>query len=214
MSKKQIIKCVVFSFCVMAMACIWPLCVFRRTINEDAVAKSDWKVTDKIIEYGEPLEQFFVAQTSRLQYIAFTVETTGEFSKDDVLKFELIDPEGNIFLKQDVLLTEIDSCKYYYVPIKKWLKKGSEYSFRLSVDNSLNGVVRGMYTEVLENSAAACASFWIGIMEIPGETQTRYGYGFPMNIKNTICIWAFFITIGMTVSKMLERVQAKDEKLA
>lgn len=213
MKINQIVQFVVIALCVIAMGCIWPFCIFRRTVNVDAVAESDWRTTERMIELGEPMEQFFIAQTRRLQYIAFVVETTGNFSEDDVLTFEFINPKGKVILRQEIPITEIESCKYCYVPVNKWLKKGREYSFRISMDNSVNGEIRGMYAEVPGNSATGGTGLTVGEMQIAGETQTRYGYGFPMNIKNTICIWAFLLTIGLTLFNILKGVHKSDEKL-
>ena len=214
MKRYQIVQLVIIALCVIAMGCIWPFCIFRRNMNVDAVAESDWRTTDEIIESGEPLEQFFIARTSRLQYIAFVVETVGTFSEDDVLMFELVNANGEIIANKAIPVTEIESYKYCYVPVNKWLRKGKEYSFRLSVDSCLNGEVRGMYAEIPGNSTTEATGLAIGEMQLTGETQTRYGYGFPMNIKNTICIWAFFLTIGLTISNVLKGVWAKDEKMA
>lgn len=213
MKYNKMIRIGVMVLCAVIICCVWPVCIFRRTMNVDAVAVVDWKSTANIASSNENLEQFFIAQTSRLEYIAIVVECYGDFQEDDSLFFELCDSDGEIVVSDNISFDDIESNKYYYIPIGKWITKGEEYSYRLSVSENCKGEMHGVYTEQSEGGTGS-TRYVVGDLLIDGEAYTRYGYGYPMNIKNVICIWAFILTIGLTICNALKGVTEKDEKVA
>lgn len=200
--KKTAVRNLIVLMTLALMLCVWPLCLVRRTTMLSSNISMPYLSTEQYLRADAPLAQTFTAQTSRLEAIEFAVDYDGALPEDGAFVFELCDSKGNVITNREVGFAEIDSFHFYPVSINQWINKGEEYTFSISVAEDYDNLLRGVYTVATEPCAAGNQSLYLGEEKLDGYALTRYSYGFPFNIKNIGCIWAFLITCSILLSRL------------
>lgn len=211
---KKITRIFIVILAGIMMLCVWPICLIRKAANIDSALGIEYGVTEAFIAENQPYEQFFIAQTEKLNGIAFVVEYQEELPKDGTVHFDLSDKNGYIFFSRDIAFEEIGNKSFCMVTVNKWLKKGQEYSYRLSVEKKYEGFLRGVYTRQTDEHAKGSLQLRIGNDTVEGQGLARYEYGTPLNIKNVVCLWAFILTIAVSAFQLTIGEHGEDEKSA
>ena len=65
-------------------------------------------------------------------------------------------------------------------------------------------MLRGVYTAATDPCTVGNQGLYLGEEKIDGYALTRYSYGFPLNIKNIACIWAFLMSCSILLCHLFE----------
>lgn len=197
---KRIVGAIVMILTVAAMLCVWPICLARRSTEVATMVGAQYCKTEETLRQGGTLEQTFVAQESVLYGISFAVGFDVPLPEEGKLLFSLEEAEsGEILTSCEISFEELEDCCYYYVKVGRYIKKGAEYKYILTVPDVRTGIIRGLYTIEPGQEPAGSQLFVCNGKNIAGQAVTAYDYGFPLNIKNIVCIWAFILVIGLTL---------------
>ena len=201
----------VLAACVGIMLCVWPFCLIRRMQGVYPRLDGSFAGTGERITQEKALEQSFCAQTGYLGSVSIDVGYDVE-EPEGYLYFELLDENGKCLAEKEIRLSEIVSRTYYDIPVKKWINKGKTYRIRLTSDQACAGQVYGIYTTIPEEHAPGSLQMTMGGEYIDGQAAVWYEYGYPLNIKNVACIWAFLAILcimlcGREASLRLQRFQ-------
>lgn len=196
---KKILKVSIVIISIVAMLCVWPICLVRETeIISSSLTSQEYGASEQYVSQEMPYIQSFEAQTSRLDWIEFKLlfeqdisTLTGKFD------FKLMDKNDKVIFEQEVAAAEYKSF-FWHVDINKWLHKGEVYRFVITVEKDLEGIFSGFYTVNEEEHAVGSAGLMIGEQQIAGQGVARYGYGVPISINNILCLWAFILTVGIS----------------
>lgn len=173
--------------------------------------------TEAGLAHDTPYSQTFVAQESKLENIIFILGWNVEqLPEDGFLQFELLDSEDQCILREEIGFSDVVRYGFTTAPVKKWIHKGQEYTFRLSVKEEYDDLFYGVYTMEQEHHAPGNINFCMGDLLIEGQSLSGYGYGYPLNIKNVVCLWGFLLAITLSICSMIgscEVVSKGTEKL-
>lgn len=113
--------------------------------------------------------------------------------------FTLFDAQGGEVLSREIDFTNIDDGCFCLLEVGQWIHKGEEYTFSICVSEEYDNLFYGIYT--VEPSQAAPGSVMLSIGEeaVAGQALTRYCYGYPLNSKNVVCLWAFLLICGLSL---------------
>lgn len=174
----------VLACCIALCICVYPLCLMRRDINIDAAPQGPYIETES---EAQELRQFFVAQSSYLSELDFDIVFPDGKPDTGELTITIMDGDGKVVVEKAVPLSNVNDGAYTPVSVGKWIKKGSLYSYVVS-----GGVIfRAVYAPDGESDAAGSGALYFDGELIEGKAVARYVYGFPLNVKNIICLWAF-----------------------
>lgn len=91
------------------------------------------------------------------------------------------------------------------------MRKDQTYCYRLSlVGETGNNKFYGLYTTAEEEHAPGSIKFSMGEKDINGQAVSRYYYGYPLNIKNVVCIWAFLITLACVCCNLIGKEEVTE----
>lgn len=186
----------VILFIFILCACVFPISLIRKSVDVDFTMNYDHYVkTDLNIQY---FKQTFVAQTSYLNMIAFDVGISGEISGEENLVICIMDEQSQKILAEiSVPIQDVNDEAYTYVPVKKWIRKGKLYSVSVTAEGSERFSV--VYSTETAEAALADQILYLEGEPVYGKAVLRFAYGFPLNIKNVLCLWAFIVTVGLSV---------------
>lgn len=201
---KRKLRVVFMLFCFVMMLCVWPFCVVRKEVVVTSALNVGYGYTEPRITYEHPYSQRFIAQTAKLEKIMFVVGYDVEkLPEAGVMHFELLDADNEIIVSKNVNFSEIINHTFCDVSINKWISQGEEYIFRLSVEKQYDNLFYGIYTLEPEHHAPGSRSLVIGDFLAEGQGLAGYEYGYPLNIKNVMCLWGFLLTIGLSSCSLL-----------
>lgn len=185
-------KSFVMLVCFMLMLCIWPFCLVRKEVVQTSVLTAKYAGTEQRITKNAPLQQTFIAQTSRLEKILILLERDSDVEivpNEGALRFELLNSEGETIFDGKIDFSEMNWGEFHTIPIHRWIRAGQEYTYRISVEEKYDGIFYGIYTTEVQQHAMGSLVFYIGDVLIDGQSFAGYGYGYPLNIKNVLCLW-------------------------
>lgn len=188
----------VLVICLGIMLCVWPFCLIRRIQDIYPRLDGSFAAAGERISQEAALEQSFCAQAGYLDSISIDVGYDAQ-EPEGYLHFELLTENGKCLSEKEIRLSEMTSRTYYEIPVKKWIRKGETYCIRLTADRACAGLAYGIYTSVPGEHAPGSLQLTMGGESIDGQAAVWYRYGYPLNIKNVACIWAFLATICITV---------------
>lgn len=196
---KSIIRFILFTLTILLMLSVWPLCLIRKTVEVSSNMNTTYGITERYICHDVPFVQHFEAQTSKLDYFDFkffseldTASMNGKFY------ITLADKNGGAITEKEIGLSDIN-IYFWHVDINERLKKGEKYTISITVDEEFDNIFKSYYTTKPEDDAPGSIFMCIGEEIVDGQGLVRYGYGYPLNVKNIICIWSFIITIGLSL---------------
>lgn len=200
---KKAAETVVILCMIALLLCVFPVSLVRKNKNIDPAMNGSIVVTDFQVW---DLKQTFVAQTDFLEEIAFDVvllEWGGaNASTEENLLIRLRDEKTQkILVEKRMSIQDIQDGAYTYVQIKKWVRKGRLYSISVMAEGP-EGFAAVYITEDAEASLGSPILCFEG-EPVEGQAMIRYVYGFPLNIKNVLCLWAFILTVGLSVLEIL-----------
>lgn len=181
------------------MVCVWPLCLVRKTVDVSSDMASGYGKTEQFVSQETPYIQTFVAQTAKLEYIQFSLAFEKDISVlDGAVYVKLVDEDEKVIVEKELPFEKFS--KYFWeVDVNKWIVKGEEYKVIVTVDEKYSDIFRGTYTLAPEHDAPGNVSLYMGHEKIGGQGLICYGYGYPLNIKNVVCLWAFILTVGLSI---------------
>lgn len=187
-------------FIVIIMAilgiCVFPLCLVRKDTDIYPALNIVYENTD---DAGSELKQTFVAQTGYLSEIAFDIAFPGEKPDTGSLIFR-IQEEGEhpkVLMETQLALETVNHSAFTSVSVDKWLKKGKLYSYTIIPQEGTEAAFQAVYTVRPEDASAGNQTLYFDGKTIAGQAVTKYVYGFPLNWRNVICLWAFIAMIGL-----------------
>lgn len=201
-------KGIVIAGCIIAMLAIWPISLVRRDRALSSMAEIEYSYTQEYITETEGLVQRFQPQTSRLEKIAVVLGFYDEITEGR-LNFVLLDENNKIIVSHTIEAKDLKPFSYYDIPVKKWVDKDKIYTYRITADKDSSGKFFGVYTGMEGTHAQGSIDMRIGGQEIVGQAVTSYTYGYPLNVKNVICLWAFGAEIGMILCSMIDKAGRK-----
>ncbi len=203
---KKVVRSIIIIATAIFMLCVWPLCIVRKEIGIYPQQGISYAETEQYITADSSYMQTFTAQTEKLNGITVILNQMVELSKVDFL-VELIDEEGKQVYSKQLNLCEMGN----QIPVNKWLKKGREYTIKVSVPEEANGAFKCPYTVKEEQHAVGSKEFRIGEQVIDGQAVVLYEYAFPLNAKNIACLWAFILIIGISLYGLVQGENRDEE---
>lgn len=191
---------VVFLCTVLLCIIVFPVSLVRKEETVDPVLNTEYGRT----ENGHAMTQIFQAQSSYLEGIAFDIGFSDGKPLEGSLIFTLKreDKEEVIFEKA-IELTEINDGLFTYVPVKRWISKGQVYSYSIASSDDI-AEFQAIHTLSDDEAALGSKTLYFQGESVNGQAVTRYIYTFPLNYKNVICLWAFILTIGLTLTELID----------
>lgn len=194
---KKAIRISILAIMILLMLCVWPFCLVRKTAEvASCLTAPEYGNTEQYICHDVPYVQSFTAQTAKLEYIEFKLYSEQDFqSLPGELHFQLTDEADRLIMEKDIAFSEFTRY-FWHVDVNEWLQKGKVYKFVVSVDEEYNNLFKGIYTVKAEEDAPGSISLRMGAEPVVGQGLARYGYGYPLNYKNVICLWACIAALG------------------
>lgn len=176
-------------FGIVLTVCIFPLCLVRRDTNVDPSLDGAYQRTGQV----EELLQTFVAQTSYLSGLEFDIGFPEGKPEAGALTVNVMKEDGKVIARREVDLEQVQDSAFTYVPIGKWIKKGGFYSFSVSQGGSDQPVIKfqAIYTTEAKDHTPGNQELYADGESVSGQAVVRYVYGFPLNVKNVVCLWTF-----------------------
>lgn len=195
----KIVKAVILGITLLLCICVFPLCLIRKEENMDPALG---------IAYGSAavreLTQNFTAPTEYLEGIAVDIGMPeGGWGEGNlIVRIREEGGEERTLAERKIPWEEVNDEAFTYVQVKGWLKKGAAYSVVIGMEEGAEGTFRAMYTMKEEDAAPGSGAMYFAGEHAEGRAVIRYVYGFPLNMKSTLCLWAFFWVIGLTVLEL------------
>lgn len=195
---KRILEKIVIVCMAVLCVCVFPVSLVRKGENVESAMSGNFGKTDYTVR---ELKQTFTAQTAYLEEIALDVGISDQGSGD--IRVSLKDEKRQRVIREELIPAQAAGNESYtFVPVKKWLRKGGEYSVTVTAEG-MEGIM-AIYTLVPEEAAPGNQALYLDGETIDGQAVIRYTYAFPLNIKNVLCIWAFILMIGLSVLELLK----------
>lgn len=193
--KKFIIICI-----VILCACVFPISLVRKSVGVGTVMSDNFGTTDYMVQ---ELKQVFTAQTNYLQKIAFDVEIADDNAKGRYCVFVKDEDKQKIIVEKYISFEDAGNAAYTYVPVEKWIRKGGEYSVSVTAEGIEGFYV--YYSLVPEEAAPGSQRLYLNGEVSANPAVMEYTYRFPLNVKNVLCLWAFILTVGLSILEMLKK---------
>lgn len=193
--RKFIIMCI-----VILCACVFPVSLVRKSEDVGTVMSDNFGTTDYMVQ---ELKQVFTAQTSYLEKIAFDVKVANDYAKGRYCVFVKDEDKQKIIAEKYISFEDAGNGAYTYVPIEKWIRKGGEYSVSVTAEGVEGFYV--FYSLVPEEAAPGSQILYLDGEVSANQAVMEYIYKFPLNVKNIICLWAFILTVGLSILEMLKK---------
>lgn len=195
---KKAIRIGILCIMVLLMLCVWPFCLVRKTAEVASnLTAPEYGNTEQYIRHDVPYVQSFTAQTARLDYLEFKLYHEQDFSGlPGVLHFCLTDDADKLICEKDIAFSEFTRY-FWHADVNKFLQKGKVYRYSVSVDEEYDNLFKAIYTVKTEDDAPGSVELRMGAEPIVGQGLARYGYGYPLNYKNVLCLWAGIAALGL-----------------
>lgn len=198
---KQIIRIAIVICMVVLCLCVYPFCLVRRDTDVDPSIGIEYAVTQ---EAGNKLVQTFVAQEAYLSELVFDINFPEGIPEQGTLLVRIYeaDEQDKVIFEKTLTMQEVGDSRFTYVTVKKWLKKNELYAYALSYTGEKSAVFQAVYTENAKDSTPGNQHLFLEEQLVEGQAVTRYVYGYPLNFKNVLCIWAFLIACGLILLEL------------
>lgn len=198
--EKFIIVCM-----VILCACVFPVSLVRKSESVGTMMSGNFGKTDYTVQ---ELKQVFTAQTSYLERIAFDVAILDDNAGGYHVFFKDEDKQ-KVLVEKQISFQDAGNGSYTYVPIEKWIRKGGEYSISVIAEGIEGFSV--FYTLVSEEAAPGSQTLYLDGEVLTNQAVMEYIYKSPLNIKNVICLWAFILTVGLSILEMLKKKETGED---
>ena len=144
-SYRKIISILLISICVIFMLSVSPLCLIRQTEDVSSNIGASLNFTQSV-NTDKPLKQYFIAQTSYIDYLELNLCPFVDTGSGDKYCFVSLYDENNELVAQSELNLADKDSYFWHVKINKWVKKGHQYYLSITVDESNNDTFGVFYT--------------------------------------------------------------------
>lgn len=202
---------------VVCCISIWPIGVVRKNADIYPLLGVEYPKT----EPGQEMTQVFTAQTGFLSEMAFDVGFPYGKPEEGKLIFSLCrEKDGKELLEKMIDIQDVVDSAFTQLSINTWLVKGENYSYTIRAEADSGLAFQGIYTEDDADAALGSREMFFENAHVEGQAVTKYTYGYLLNYKNVICLWAFVWLIGLILleiftgkkilegNKILSRVDA------
>ena len=201
-------KGIVIATCIAAMLAVWPLTIVRRTQSVASMTEIEYGRTQEYITETVDFKQRFQPQTKRLESIAIAIGSDGQ-PLEGTLTFELLDEKNEIIVLHSIEANNVTPSVYYEIPVHKWVDSSKTYTYRIVADKDCSAKFFVLYTDGEGTHAPGSVDLYMGEQQVAGQAVTNYSYGYPLNVKNVICIWAFLAVVGVSLCSMIDSLGKK-----
>lgn len=198
--KLRKIGIVVWFLCTIALcACVFPINLIRRDTNVDPDLSGNYGVTER----GQSMTQVFQAQTAYLSAIAFDIAFPDGKPEEGNLIFTLRQKEGEVLMEQSIALANVNDGGFSSVSVEKWISRGDIYAYSIDVESGSTIKFQAIYTINDAEATSGNLELMFNGESVPKQSVTRYVYGFPLNYKNVICLWAFIWAVSLILLELV-----------
>lgn len=206
MKKLKALLVLVIVACMLWVGPVHPI----REVGYDHTGNDGHEIT-RPLEVNESITQYFRATDNNIIQLEFAVDFDERYVKEGQLKLELMDSLGNIVFAETLDYGAMPDYKYSGPLINIRLKKGREYSYRLTNLNITENKPCIVYTSDEE----AC-SLKKGRMEfdgtvIEGEILTKITSNKPLTTENRLALCGCIGLIGFSIYELLNRIEKNGE---
>lgn len=169
------------------MFCAWP----GYLIHRDYVSEtwSDSCIETEPLAEGDKLYQFFQPDYPWLMSLQIAACFLPPDNEEAALRLELFDEAGEIFFETEIPLQDMESTRYYTVPIRRKLDTGQTWCWSVTPVNTGANEVTLLYTEITANQAPENRVVCSAEREYAGQTVSQYSYAVHLDKIHIICIW-------------------------
>lgn len=191
---KKIVKCIIVISMIILSLCVFPLCLVRK----NDILYPTLNVQYGFTETGGELKQVFVAQTAYLSQLAFDIAFLNGKPEEGNLLVRLYEEngKGRMIAEYVVPMQDVQDASFTYIPVEKWIKAGRPYSYVITVKDGTDAAFSAVYTIEEQDAVLGNQDLYLDGEKVAGQGVAAYEYGFPLNYKNVICIWAFIWLSG------------------
>ncbi len=194
---------------VSAAGMLWvgPVHPFRE-VGYDHTGNDGHEIT-RPLEIGESITQYFRATDNNLIQLEFVVDYDERYVKTGQLKFELLDSGQNVVFAEDLDYGAMPDYKYNGPVINVRLKKGQEYSYRLTNVNITENKPGIVYTSDSESCSLKKGRVEFDGTVTEGEILTKITSNKPLTVENRLALCGCIGMIGFGAYELLNRIEKK-----
>lgn len=206
----KIVKRLLVLLIVACMLWIWPIHPFKEV---GSVRSGDeGHAFTEPLAVGESITQSFKAADNNLIQLEFVVDYDANQPRQGTLYFELLDKQENVLFAQALDYAQLPAYKYSGPVINVRLKKGKQYTYRLTNLDITENMPRGVYTTRSAGYGLKKGILKASGAELSGELLTRITANKPLPMYDTLAIWGAIGMIGFGVYEVLSRIEHKQLK--
>ncbi len=200
-------KWLILGVMLIGMASVWPLGLVRRPAEERSGDVGH--LESEAIGPGECLSQTFLATESYLESLGFVLRYEEGLPREGSILFELLDAEGNPLFRQQVGYGWIPNYSYFDIYVKKRLRAGALYEFRVGNVDVTENLPRAVYTDDDRMNASPSVEMAVNGERVQGAALGRYTWMEPMDWQNVLELWAFLGMAGFFLTEVSENIGAR-----
>lgn len=206
----KIIKRLYILLIVACMLWVWPIHPFKEV---GSVRSGDeGHAFTEPLAVGEALTQSFRATDNNLIQLEFVMDYDAAKSRQGTLYFELLDAKGKVLFAQHLDYGQMPAYKYSGPVINVRLKKGKQYSYRITNLDITENMPRGVYTTQSAAYGLKKGVLYVGGQEVDGELLTRITANKPLPIYDTLAIWGAIGLVGFGGYEVLKAMTKRKEE--
>lgn len=198
---KKVGKYIIIITMIILSLCVFPLCLVRK----DAILYPNINIPYEFTEAGDEVKQVFKAETGYLSQLAFDIAFPEGKPDEGNLLVRLYEEneKGRMIAEYMVPMQDVQNSAFTYVAIDKWIKAGGLYSYVITAADGTDTVFCAAYTMSEQDTVQGNQALYLDGEIMEGHGVTAYEYGFPLNYKNVICLWAFIWMSGCILLETL-----------
>lgn len=204
MKKIKALLVLVSVACMLWVGPVHPI----REVGADHTGNDGHEIT-RPLEVNESITQYFRATDNNLIQLEFAVDFDERYPKEGQLRFELLDSEENVLFVGDLDYGAMPDYKYNGPIINVRLKKGREYSYRLTNVDITDNKPCIVYTSDSESCSLKKGRLEFDGMITEGEILTKITSNKPLAVENRLAMCGCIGMIGFGVYEMLNRIEKK-----
>lgn len=183
---------------ILLCACIFPASLVRKSDTVGSAMDVNLGETEADIQ---ELKQTFIAQTSYLKEVAFDVAISDDAARGGYCVRIEDEEKQKVIAEENISAQDAGNGSYTYIPVKRWIRKGREYSVSVTAEGIEGFSV--FYSLRPEEAAPGNQVLYLNGEAFANQAVMEYTYGFPLNIKNVACLWAYILVVGLSILEIL-----------
>lgn len=153
------------------------------------------------------VRQYFTATESYMYALCFAVDYNENATREGNLIFSMYNQKGKLILQETIPYQNMRKSTYYRVVANKWLKKGAEYYYTVTVDFEGENNPCLVYSADPAMYVPENISLDDDYSQVEGQGLNWYIWGMPLDYKNLICIWAWIAIVGLVLLELIDKKQ-------